>query len=121
MVQVYATISERVEEEINNTQVTTLMGGFNVKIGPRRSGNHIEFHCLEERNESGEKFCTFAGENDLVAMNTFFELPPRKLYIWKSPKDEKDDTIMRNQIHHIMVNQRCRNRTKLPKHIQGRE
>ncbi|KAH1023750.1 hypothetical protein HUJ05_003355 [Dendroctonus ponderosae] len=36
-------------------------------------------------------------------MNTFFEMPPRRLYTWKAPKDGKDGTIIRNRIDYIRM------------------
>lgn len=55
-----------------------------------RSGNHIRSHELGVRNA--------CGENDLVIMNILL-----------------DGTIIRNKIHHKMVNQRYRNRCKMAK------
>uniref|UniRef100_A0A8D8SJV6 Craniofacial development protein 2 n=1 Tax=Cacopsylla melanoneura TaxID=428564 RepID=A0A8D8SJV6_9HEMI len=46
--------------------------------------------------------------NNLVVMNTWFKMPPRRLYTWKSPMN-KADKIIRNQIDFILVNQRFRN------------
>lgn len=133
IIQVYAPTSEHEEEDINNfynelntlikkipkRELLIIMGDFNAKVGRGRSGNHIGPHGLGERNACGEKLCTLAGENDLVIMNTFFKLPPRRLYTWKAPKDGKNGTIIRNQIDYIMVNQRYRNSCKVAKTYPG--
>ncbi|CAG9837263.1 unnamed protein product [Diabrotica balteata] len=50
----------------------------------------------------------FAEANQLVIMNTWFKLHPRKLYTWKSPQDSVG-RIIRNQIDYMLVNKRYRN------------
>uniref|UniRef100_A0A8D8YBA7 Craniofacial development protein 2 n=3 Tax=Cacopsylla melanoneura TaxID=428564 RepID=A0A8D8YBA7_9HEMI len=123
IIQVYAPTSDYSETEIDNfyaqvnkvvqsipkKEVRIILGDFNAKIGKGRSGNHVGPHGLGERNDNGDKLCTFAGENDLIIMNTFFELPPRRLYTWTSPQNGKDGKLIRNQIDYIMVNKRYRN------------
>lgn len=44
----------------------------------------------------------------MIVINTWFKLPPRKLYMWKLPID-KSEKIVRNQIDSILVNQIFRN------------
>jgi ribonuclease HI len=44
-------------------------------------------------------------------MNTWFNLPARRLYTWKSPQDSNNN-IVRNQIDYIAVNKRFRNSIK---------
>jgi len=50
----------------------------------------------------------FAAEHNLIVLNTFFKLPPRRLHTWKSPRDNGEDIILRNQIGYILVNARYR-------------
>lgn len=47
-------------------------------------------HGLGERNERSDRLEMFAEENELVVLNTFFRLPPRRLYTWKSPTDKPE-------------------------------
>lgn len=63
---------------------------------------------LGERNERGDRLIEFATEEQLVVTNTFYDLPPRRLYTWKSPQDTPDHTV-RNQIDYILINKRFRN------------
>lgn len=46
-----------------------------------------------------DKLFAFTEENELLVMNTFFELHPRRLYTWKSLKDGKDGVIIR--LHNV--------------------
>uniref|UniRef100_A0A8D8SXR8 Craniofacial development protein 2 n=1 Tax=Cacopsylla melanoneura TaxID=428564 RepID=A0A8D8SXR8_9HEMI len=134
ILQVYAPTSDHTEEEINyfytqiasitrkipKKEVLIVMGDFNAKVGQGRTGNHIGPHGLGERNKQGDKLSSFAGENDLVIMNTFFELPPRRLYTWTSPQDgKKEGLIVRNQIDYVLINQRYRNSCKSAKTYPG--
>uniref|UniRef100_A0A8D8VL77 Craniofacial development protein 2 n=2 Tax=Cacopsylla melanoneura TaxID=428564 RepID=A0A8D8VL77_9HEMI len=116
--QFYLHVSQLIKN-IPKHEVLIVMGDFNAKVGKGRVGNSIGPHGLGETNDSGEKFSLFAGENDLVAMNTFFELPPRRLYTWKHPKDGKNGHLIRNQIDYILVNQRYRNSCKMAKTYPG--
>lgn len=50
----------------------------------------------------------FCQENNLVIANTWFDLPKRRLYTWKSPQDSKDKPV-RNQIDYITISKRFRN------------
>lgn len=49
-------------------ELLIIRSDFNAKVARRRSGNHIVPHELGVRNACGEN--SFAGENDLVIMNT---------------------------------------------------
>lgn len=57
-----------------------------------KSGNHIEPNGLEESNKSREKLCISAGQNDLMAINTFFEAISSQI----CPKDGKSGLSVRN-------------------------
>lgn len=50
----------------------------------------------------------FIEEEELIILNTFFKLPPRRLYTWTSPKDQPGG-IFRNQIDYILIPKRFRN------------
>lgn len=60
------------------------------------------------RNDRGDRLIQFCAEQNLAVMNTFFKLPKRRLYTWKSPADSLSN-IIRNQIDYIMINQRFKN------------
>lgn len=72
------------------------------------SGDNIGPWGLGERNDRGELLSMFAEEQQLVVANTFFQLPPRRIYTWSSPAD-REDAIVRNQIDYILINSRYRN------------
>ena len=60
------------------------------------------------RNDRGETLVQFCKEMKYTIMNTFFKLPLRRLYTWKSPADNQQH-IVRNQIDFMVVNKRFRN------------
>lgn len=122
IIQVYAPTTDHSDEEVAEfyTQITgilqqlpkkeltIIMGDFNAKIGRGAEGDIIGHYGLGERNERGEQLSEFAGEWRFVVTNTFFTLPPRRLYTWKSPRDSGEN-IIRNQIDYILINERYRN------------
>ena len=89
-------------------EVNIVMGDFNAKIGRGSVDGVVGRYGLGVRNERGDRLVQFCQEEDLVATNTFFNLPPRRLYTWKSPQDNPQN-IVRNQIDYILVNRRFRN------------
>lgn len=66
--------------KLKKQEIISLMGDFNTKIGRGRTGKHVGPHGLVGRNYRGETLSVFAAECDLVIMNTFYKLPPRRLY-----------------------------------------
>lgn len=123
IIQVYAPTSDHSDEEVEEFysqiedlikklpkhELLILMGDFNAKVGKGKEGKHIGPCGLGVRNARGETLSMFASEHDLVIMNTFYKLPDRRLYTWKSPRDDGEISIIRNQIDYILVNQRYRN------------
>lgn len=73
---------------------------------------------LGVRNERGDRLIEFCQENNLVVTNTFFKLPKRRLYTWKSPADT-DNNIVRNQIDYILIKHRYRNAMQSVKAYPG--
>lgn len=61
------------------------------------------------RNDRGDVLVRFCQEEELMISNTWFELPARRLYTWKSSQDTPDHPV-RNQIDYILVPKRYRNR-----------
>uniref|UniRef100_A0A8D8Q762 Craniofacial development protein 2 n=1 Tax=Cacopsylla melanoneura TaxID=428564 RepID=A0A8D8Q762_9HEMI len=123
IIQAYAPTTDHSDEEVQlmydqiqnilkklpKHELNIVMGDFNAKVGKGRDGTHIGSHGLGERNDRGDILSTFAAENNLIILNTFFQLPNRRLYTWTSPRDNGRDIWIRNQIDYIMVNQRYRN------------
>lgn len=87
---------KRLMETIPKEEVLIIMGDFNARVGKGVVGELIGQCGLGERNERGEIMTDFVQENDLVVTNTFFQLPPRRLYTWKSP-DQKNTKS--NRLH----------------------
>uniref|UniRef100_A0A8D8VHS4 Craniofacial development protein 2 n=2 Tax=Cacopsylla melanoneura TaxID=428564 RepID=A0A8D8VHS4_9HEMI len=132
IVQVYAPTADKDDEEIfelyqsinevlsklKKEDITVVMGDFNAKLGAGQTSEYIGPFGLGERNQRGDELEIFAETHDLVALNTWFKQPPRKLYTWRSPMD-KPGKIVRNQIDYIMINQRYRNSCKMAKTYPG--
>lgn len=128
IIQVYAPTADKPDEtieafysDLTNTlrklpknDITLIIGDFNAKIGQGRCGEVIGPFGLGERNDRGDRLSTFAIEEQLVVTNTFFKLPPRRLYTWRSPQDSPGHVI-RNQIDYILINKRYRNSIKSAK------
>lgn len=96
------------------SEITILMGDLNAKVGCGRRENVVGEHGLGVANDRGDRLVQFCQEEDLAIMNTFFKLPPRRIYTWRSNADRN----MRNQIDYIMINRRFRNCIKSAKHIR---
>lgn len=94
------------------------MGDLNAKIGKGRVENIIGEHGLGLRNERGDRLLQFCQDQNMAIMNTWFELPPRRLYTWKSPQDNEQNCV-RNQIDYVMINQRFRNSIKSARTYPG--
>ena len=101
-------------KEVKSSEVLIVMGDFNAKVGSEKHGTVKGNHGLGTRNERGMRLIHFCEENNLTIMNTFFELPARQKYTWKSPGDVK-----RNQIDYIMINRRFRNSIRRCKTYPG--
>lgn len=84
------------------------MEDFNAKVGRGIEAKTVGNHGLGTRNERGDRLVEFCQEEGLVLINTFFQLPARRLHTWTSPADN-DDRIVRNQIDFFGINQRFRN------------
>ena len=81
------------------------MGDFNAKVGQGGSENLIGPHGIGVRNERRELLSRFVDEQQFVVANTWYRLPPRSLYTWKSLLVAYGK-IIRNQIDYIVVNRR---------------
>ena len=121
LLQVYAPTSDYTDEEVElfyetvdntikevkSSEVLVVMGDFNAKIGVEKHQAIAGGHGLGVRNDRGTRLVHFCEEHKLAIMNTYFQIPKRQLYTWKSPGD-----IIRNQIDYILISQRFRHSIK---------
>ncbi|XP_055387971.1 craniofacial development protein 2-like [Condylostylus longicornis] len=119
IIQVYAPTADKSDEIIENFyselseltkftrphEMNIIMGDFNAKIGLGRVDNIVGPFALGNRNDRGDRLIQFCQEESLTVTNTWFSLPRRRLYTWKSPQDT-DGNIVRNQIDFILINRR---------------
>ena len=122
IITAYAPTSESTEEEIDKfyteldktlketkkEELNVILGDFNAKVGKGIDGEVVGEFGLGTRNERGEKLVQFCKDNELIIKNTWYQLPARRIYTWKAPRDDGEN-ITRNQIDYIIINQRFRN------------
>ncbi|XP_030760327.1 uncharacterized protein LOC115885517 [Sitophilus oryzae] len=77
-------------------------------VGKWKSEDVVGDYETGERNERGDTLIQFCQEEVFFICNTWFKLPARRLYTWKSPQDSKQNPI-RNQIDYILALKRYRN------------
>jgi hypothetical protein len=94
--------------------INILMGDLNAKVGQGKVGEQVGKYGLGNRNDRGDRLIQFCQSEDFVITNTFFKLPPRRLYTWTSPQHTKEK-IVRNQIDYIMIARRYHNAVKCTK------
>lgn len=118
LIQVYAPTSDKPDAEVEQfyeqiqevkrslkpQEIIMVMGDFNAKVGKGSVAGVSGSFGLGERNERGDTLIRLCREENLMIKNTYFKLPPRRLYTWKSPGDR-----YRNQIDFFLVNQRFQN------------
>lgn len=111
VIQTYVPTAESTEQEIETFykelkelikltkkhEIKIIMGDFNSKIGKGRSEDLVGPFGLGARNERGNRLLQLCQDKNMKLVNTWFGLPPRRLYTWKSPAD-KPNNIVRNQI-----------------------
>ncbi|XP_060521344.1 craniofacial development protein 2-like [Cylas formicarius] len=122
IIQVYAPTADKPEQEVEDfykqidtalkltrtNEINIILGDFNAKVGRGRTGSVVGDWGLGERNNRGEGLVQYCEENNLMIANTWFKLPARRLYTWKSPQDNNYH-VVRNQIDYIIINRRFRN------------
>ncbi|XP_029162270.1 craniofacial development protein 2-like [Nylanderia fulva] len=99
---------EQIKEMLKLTKkhdMNIIMGDFNSRIGKERYEDLVGPFGLGIRNERGERLVQFCQEEDMRVTNTWYQLPPRRLYTWRSPRDSPEN-ISRNQIDFILINKR---------------
>jgi endonuclease/exonuclease/phosphatase family metal-dependent hydrolase len=89
--------------ETPKKDILIIMRDWNAKIGKREEPGTVGRHGLGNRNEAGERLLEFCEENALFLVDTYFELPERRLYTWTSP-----DGQYKNQIDYILGRRRWR-------------
>lgn len=129
LIQVYAPIADALDDDVEqlyadidkaknycgNSDITIVMGDFNAKVGCGKREEVVGDFGLGTSNERGDRFVQFCQEQDLIIMNTFFKLHPRRLYTWISNANRN----VKNQIDYITVNRRFRNIIKSTKTYPG--
>lgn len=132
IIQIYAPTADKDEElieefydqlrdlmkSIKGNEVTIIMGDFNAKVGNEPEDGIVGRYGLGTRNDRGDRLVQFCRENKMVVCNTFFQLPPRRLYTWRSPADSPEH-IVRNQIDYITIQKRFQNAIKSVKAYPG--
>ncbi|KAL1446457.1 hypothetical protein WDU94_005636 [Cyamophila willieti] len=103
----YSDLKKAMQHTLSN-EMTIILGDFNAKLGSGADGKLIGKFGLGTRNERGELLAQFCKQHEFSVMNTFFDLPPRRLYTWKAPGDSPRN-IIRNQIDYILINKRFQN------------
>ena len=128
IIQIYAPTSAASEDDIEDFygrlqdlidtvprgDVLITMGDWNAKIGDKAVEGISGTHGLGDRNEAGERMIEFCEANQLIATNTWFKQPRRRLYTWTSP-----DGMHRNQIDYILIQKRWRSMIKSAKTMPG--
>ncbi|XP_037931408.1 craniofacial development protein 2-like [Teleopsis dalmanni] len=119
IIQVYAPTADKSDDEIKSFyaelnelmrltkshEINIIQGDFNAKVGKGEVNGVVGQYGLGERNDTGDRLIQFCQEYKLKTSNTMFNLPPRRLYAWKSTS-ETPDNIIRNQIDFILINYR---------------
>lgn len=132
VIQVYAPTADKSDQEIEtfyeelrealqttkNHELTIILGDFNAKVGQGEVENCVGKFGLGQRNERGDRLVEFCQTENLIITNTFFKLPNRRLYTWKSPADGIRG-IVRNQIDFILIKERYKNSVKSVKTYPG--
>ncbi|XP_072389332.1 uncharacterized protein [Diabrotica undecimpunctata] len=95
--------------------VTQIIGRVNTK---RSADWLVGKYGLGQRNERGDWLLQFCQENNFIIKNTFYQLPRKRDYTWKSPGDTKD-YIIRNQIDYITIKNRYKNTIESVKTYPG--
>ena len=102
----------RLQDVLDNRNKHDLLiftGEMNTKVG-EENWDYDEVmgkHGLGQRNENGERLCEFCDMNELVITGTLF--PPKNIHkaTWVST-----NRITRNQIDHVLINERLRDSVK---------
>ncbi|XP_045466603.1 craniofacial development protein 2-like [Harmonia axyridis] len=94
------------------------MGDFNAKVVRGKFEDIVGEYGLGLRNDRGDRLQQFCQEKSMTIMNTWFRLPTRRLYTWKSPQDNLEHCV-RNQVDYIMINRRFKNGIKGTKTYPG--
>lgn len=132
LVQVHAPTADKEQNEIEEFydgistitkclkkhHVNVILGDFNAKIGKGKVTDIIGEYGLGIRNDRGDRLIQFCQEEEYVISNTWFKLPHRRIYTWKSPQ-ENELTIVRNQIDFVLINRRFKSSIQSAKTYPG--
>ena len=75
---------------LHNADNTIIQGDFNAKVGKGCKDKNVGAYRLGQRNEKGNRLVEWAKEHGMIIGNTIFCQPPRRLWTWKSPGDNKE-------------------------------
>lgn len=96
-------------------EINMIIGDFNAKVGKGRQADIVGNYGLGVCNDRGERLIQLCQEEGLTIMNTYFQLPPRRLYTWTSNADKNT----RNQIDYVIINKRFKNSVNSVKTYPG--
>lgn len=103
---------------MKNSSANILMGSWNSNVVAEKVDSVIGPYGLSIRNDRVTRFVELCQQNNLVITNTWFKLPKRLVYGWRSPQDRAEH-ITRNHIDHITINNSFRNSILSPKAYPG--
>ncbi|XP_022180576.1 craniofacial development protein 2-like [Myzus persicae] len=100
----YDTLEEVVDNTVGNIKI--VLGDLNAKIGKERIYHNVAgVHSLHEHsNDNGSRLANFALGKGLIIKSTMFLPKDIYKYTWVSP-----DGRHKNQIDHVLINNRFRN------------
>jgi endonuclease/exonuclease/phosphatase family metal-dependent hydrolase len=90
------------------------MGDWNSVVGDEPYRNIVGLHGLGRKNHRGQMLINLCERNGLIATNTWFRKPQRRLCTWKAPGDRS-----RHQLDYILVKHRFRNSVKNVQTLPG--
>jgi len=96
---------EMITQNIKKQDIKIFIGDMNAKVGQENNGNErvMGKHGLGVRNDNGNRFIEFCGNNELVIGGTLFPHKECHKPTWTSPNGR-----IKNQIDHIAISKKWR-------------
>ena len=103
--RIYSTyVRSTIIEKVGKNTSSLIGGDFEAKVGqPSDSENCLGKFSIGGQKHNGQRLCTFKSLENLVVSGTTFHEMRSQLFTWRS-----DEKVTKNQIDHILINQRCR-------------
>ena len=101
-------------KQCKSQEKTIIQGDFKAKMGEGRSENIVGPHRLGTQSECGEHLVEWLKQHDIVIGNTWFKVPARRKWTWRSP-----DSNTTNQADYILIRERFQNALKSCKAYPG--